>query len=192
MTDPENSLNPPEIHLMENSRDSTKRSKRPCKNKDNILMYLKKQNESRQKLLQNLSSLSSRNDCDSDDEIDLLTRQASSVLKKLPSYLQIKAMHELFETLTKYKTLAVQSHCRIMYSPTPSSSTSKPRPGSAESTYHITNPTAATANYNSSTTGESPSSASHNSIYSPINAASTSPEGPAEFNEYAVAIATSF
>ncbi|KAJ2945330.1 hypothetical protein O0L34_g9421 [Tuta absoluta] len=71
-------------------------------------------------------------------------------------------MQEVFETLTKYKMLAVNSPSGVI--PSLSSSISDPRPESAEN--YVINPT--TTNYSSPTTGESSSSHNMYNIYSPI------------------------
>ncbi|KAL1492918.1 hypothetical protein ABEB36_011084 [Hypothenemus hampei] len=81
---------------------STRPSRRTIKHHDELLQFMKEREESRQKLIKDLSQT---NNQDIDDDVTTFANHVKSVLTKLSPQLKLDAKNEIFATLSKYEKL---------------------------------------------------------------------------------------
>ncbi|KAL1514386.1 hypothetical protein ABEB36_003653 [Hypothenemus hampei] len=90
------------LHLREPDPHVRRTSRRTIKKHDELLQFMKKREESRQKLIKDLSQT---NNQDIDDDVTTFANHVKSVLTKLSPRLKLDAKNEIFATLSKYEKL---------------------------------------------------------------------------------------
>lgn len=95
-------------------------NKKRRKKEDDFLDYLKKRDESRQMLMEELSAKTSATEIE--DDVTSFGNNVKSVLRKLNPRLKIQAKNEIFNILTKYEMLQMDMQ-ETSLSPAMSSST---------------------------------------------------------------------